>query len=95
MSNIKVDYVDHMGNDLTVVNSARVSFGKTKTTLDESDIKLLNYLAKHKHYTPFEHCTLTVLVKCPLFTRSQIHRHRTFSYNEISRRYWCYVIGDH
>lgn len=87
MSEIKIDYIDHMGSDLSVVNSARVSFGKVKDKLDERDIKLVNYLAKHKHLTPFEHCTLSVKVKCPLFVRSQIHRHRTFSYNEISRRY--------
>ena len=47
----------------------------------------MNYLAKHQHYTPFEHCVLSVKVDCPLYIRSQIHRHRTFSYNEISRRY--------
>lgn len=87
MSKIEVEYIDHMGNDLSVVNSARVSFGKTKDKLEEDDIKLINYLAKHQHFTPFEHCTLSVLIKCPLFIRSQIHRHRTFSYNEISRRY--------
>lgn len=87
MSQIKVEYVNHMGDDLTVVNSARVSFGKTKEKIDSGDIKLINYLAKHQHFTPFEHCSLSVLIKCPLFIRSQIHRHRTFSYNEISRRY--------
>lgn len=76
-----------MGDDLTVVNSARVSFGVSKQVLDEKDKKLINYLAKHKHFTPFEHCSLTVLVECPLYIRSQIMRHRTFSYNEISRRY--------
>jgi thymidylate synthase (FAD) len=76
-----------MGDDLSVVNSARVSFGKNKEELEKEDIKLINYLAKHRHFTPFEHCTLSVLIKCPLFIRSQIHRHRTFSYNEISRRY--------
>ena len=84
---IKVSYVDHMGTDLTVVNAARVSFGTAKTKLDDKDIKLINYLAKHKHMSPFEHCQLSVLVECPLYIRSQIHRHRTFSYNEISRRY--------
>lgn len=87
MSDIKIEYIDHMGDDISVVNSARVSFGKSKDKIDDSDIKLINYLAKHKHFTPFEHCQLSVLVKCPLFIRSQIHRHRTFSYNEISRRY--------
>lgn len=87
MSKIKIDYINHMGDDLSIVNSARVSFGKVKKELDANDIKLINYLAKHKHLTPFEHCTLSVKVSCPLFIRSQIHRHRTFSYNEISRRY--------
>lgn len=87
MTQIKVDYIAHMGSDLSVVNSARVSFGKKTDKLGESDVKLINYLAKHKHFTPFEHCTLSVNIKCPLFVRSQIHRHRTFSYNEISRRY--------
>lgn len=84
---IEAAYVDHMGSDLTVVNAARVSFGKAKDKLDDKDIKLINYLAKHKHFTPFEHVQLSVKVDCPLYIRSQIHRHRTFSYNEISRRY--------
>lgn len=84
---IKATYVDHMGSDLTVVNSARVSFGKSKDKLDDKDTKLINYLAKHKHFTPFEHVQLSVKIDCPLYIRSQIHRHRTFSYNEISRRY--------
>lgn len=84
---IGAKYIDHMGTDLTVVNSARVSFGKEVTQLDEKDVKLIDYLAKNKHLTPFEHCSLTVKVDCPLYIRSQIMRHRTFSYNEISRRY--------
>lgn len=87
MSKIEVAYINHMGDDLTCANSARVSFGKFKTELDADDEKLLNYLAKHDHLTPFEHCQLSVKIKCPLYIRSQIHRHRTFSYNEISRRY--------
>lgn len=84
---IKIDYVDHMGSDLSVVNSARVSFGVEKKSVDDKDEKLINYLAKNSHMTPFEHCVLTVKVSCPIFIRSQIMRHRTFSYNEISRRY--------
>lgn len=84
---INAKYIAHMGDDLTVVNSARVSFGKFAENLEEKDIKLLNYLAKHQHYTPFEHCVLSVKIACPLYIRSQIHRHRTFSYNEVSRRY--------
>lgn len=84
---IKVEYVNHMGDELTIVNAARVSFGNEKQTLDEKDKKLIRYLAKHRHMSPFEHCQLSVKISCPLYIRSQIHRHRTFSYNEISRRY--------
>lgn len=87
MSQIKAEYISHMGRDIDVVNAARVSFGKFKEEMDGDDEKLLNYLAKHNHLTPFEHVTLSVRIKCPLYIRSQIHRHRTFSYNEISRRY--------
>ena len=87
MSEIKVEYVDHMGTDLTIVNAARVSFGNNKIVLEEKDKKLIKYLADHKHMSPFEHCQLSVKISCPLFIRSQIHRHRTFAYNEISRRY--------
>jgi thymidylate synthase (FAD) len=76
-----------MGNDLSVVNAARVSFGNTSKSLSDKDKKLINYLAKHQHFSPFEHCTATMLVECPLYIRSQIMRHRTFAYNEISRRY--------
>lgn len=84
---IDVQYIDHMGDALTAVNAARVSFGNTKTELEEKDKKLIKYLADHKHYSPFEHLSLTVKINCPLYIRSQIHRHRTFAYNEISRRY--------
>jgi len=84
---IKVSYVSHMGDDLTIVNAARVSFNKSSDTLDDRDKKLINYLAEHNHMSPFEHCTLTVLIEVPLYIRSQIHRHRTFAYNEVSRRY--------
>ena len=83
----RVDYVSHMGDDLTVVNSARVSFGKTKKTLDEKDKKLVNYLIKHRHTSTLEHNVATFRFVVPLYIRSQHHRHRTWSYNEISRRY--------
>jgi thymidylate synthase (FAD) len=83
----KVDLMDHMGTDLTIVNSARVSFGKHKETLDEKDEKLVNYLVKHRHTSTFEHNVLTLRFCVPLFFRCQNHRHRTWSYNEISRRY--------
>jgi len=82
-----VEYVSHMGSDLTVVNSARVSFGKNKTVLDEKDEKLIRYLIKHRHTSTLEHNVVTFRFCVPLFVRSQHHRHRTWSYNEISRRY--------
>lgn len=88
----KVEYVEHMGSDLSVVNSARVSFGKHKQSLDEKDEKLINYLIKHRHTSTLEHCVVTFRFKVPLFVRSQHHRHRTWSYNEISRRYTDYNI---
>lgn len=82
-----VEYISHMGGDLSVVNAARVSFGTEKEEVDEKDIKLINYLMQHNHSSPFEHCMLTFKFTVPLFIRSQHHRHRTWSYNEISRRY--------
>lgn len=82
-----VEYVAHMGSDLTIVNSARVSFGKSKTSLDDKDKKLIKYLIEHKHTSTFEHNLITFRFTVPLFIRSQHHRHRTWSYNEISRRY--------
>ena len=83
----RVDYVSHMGSDLTVVNSARVSFGTTKSELDKRDRKLIRYLISHKHTSTLEHCVVTYKFTVPLYIRSQHHRHRTWSYNEISRRY--------
>jgi len=76
-----------MGTDLTIVNSARVSFGNTKTELNDKDRKLIKFLVKHKHTSTFEHNVATFKFVVPLFVRSQHHRHRTWSYNEISRRY--------
>jgi len=83
----KVQYIDHMGTDLTIVNSARVSFGVEKEKLDDRDKKLINYLVKHRHTSTFEHNVVTFKFVVPLFVRSQHMRHRTWSYNEISRRY--------
>tara|TARA_Y100000310_G_scaffold83780_1_gene80438 strand:- start:1365 stop:2072 length:708 start_codon:yes stop_codon:yes gene_type:complete len=82
-----VGLVDHLGSDLSVVNSARVSFGVHKEVLEEKDEKLIKYLIKHRHTSTLEHCVITFRFKVPLFIRSQHHRHRTWSYNEISRRY--------
>ena len=83
----KVELVQHMGEDITVVNSARVSFGVHKEQMNEKDEKLINYLIKHNHTSTLEHNIATFRIKVPLFVRSQHHRHRTWSYNEISRRY--------
>ena len=82
-----VSLVAHMGTDLTIVNSARVSFGNKKTELDDKDRRLIKFLVKHKHTSTFEHNVVTFKFVVPLFVRSQHHRHRTWSYNEISRRY--------
>lgn len=83
----RVDLVEYMGSDLKVVNAARVSYGKHKESLDDGDIKLIKYLLKNKHTSPFEHNLMTFRFKVPLFVRSQHHRHRVWKFNEISRRY--------
>tara|TARA_B100000131_G_scaffold90220_1_gene86919 strand:- start:11136 stop:11840 length:705 start_codon:yes stop_codon:yes gene_type:complete len=82
-----VELVDSMGTDLTIVNAARVSFGKHKDEIDDKDRKLIKYLVEHRHTSTFEHNVLTFRICVPLFVRSQHMRHRTWSYNEISRRY--------
>ena len=88
-----VELVDSMGSDLSVVNSARVSFGKSKESLDSKDEKLIRYLIRHKHTSTLEHCFVTFRIKVPVFVRSQHHRHRTWSYNEISRRYTDFDVS--
>jgi thymidylate synthase (FAD) len=83
-----VTYVDHMGSDLTVVNSARVSFDKKVSHLSAKDVKLINYLAKHQHWTPFAHVQVTVLVEAPVFIARQLVKHHVgLVWSEISRRY--------
>ncbi len=82
-----IGLVDQLGSETSIVNAARVSFGKMRSEMDERDVKLVQYLIENKHNTPLEHVVFTFLVHCPLFVRSQWHRHRTWSYNEISRRY--------
>ena len=96
---IKADYISHMGSDLTVVNSARVSFAKESTweyhdgasnndTLSPADRKLINYLAKHAHTTPFTHPQITLRETIPIFVARQRFKHVVgFTYNEVSRRY--------
>ncbi len=94
-----VEVVDSLGNDLTVVNSARVSFGKRKTKFDKSDERLVSYLAKHKHYSPFRHLQVQFHIKAPEFVMRQWYKHvvgiettsnssaKDHAWNEISGRY--------
>lgn len=84
---IDVKYINHMGTDLSVTNSARISFNRQSDDLTEKDEKLIKYLADHLHMSPFEHCILSVELYVPVYISKQIMRHRTFSYNEVSRRY--------
>lgn len=82
-----VEYVHHSGDVLTPVNAARVSFGRESKELTDKDKKLLKFLIREKHTSPFEHNTISFKFKVPLFVARQHMRHRTWSYNEISRRY--------
>jgi len=97
---IEATYIDHMGSDLSVVNAARVSFGKKSDwetdynqvpcgleVLSERDAKLIRYLAKHKHISPFGHCFASFHVKAPIFVARQLVKHKFLRWNEISRRY--------
>jgi len=94
-----IEVVDSLGNDLTVVNSARVSFGKRKTKFDKSDERLVRYLAKYKHYSPFRHLQVQFHIKAPEFVMRQWYKHvvgiettsnastKDHAWNEISGRY--------
>jgi len=98
---IEVTHIDHMGSDLSVVNAARVSFGKKSEALGTSgvegqpmtpilndpDKKLIKYLAKHKHMSPFGHCFASFHIKAPIFVARQLVKHKFLRWNEISRRY--------
>ena len=100
---IEATYVDHMGSDLSVVNAARVSFGKKSEwayldwrhstmhpqlkILSDRDTKLIKYLAKHKHLSPFGHAFASFHVKAPIFVARQLVKHKFLRWNEISRRY--------
>jgi thymidylate synthase (FAD) len=89
---LMVEYVSHMGDDLSVVNAARVSFDKVKEVLDPNDENLLNYLAKHKHWTPFAHPVITFRITAPIFVARQLFKHKVgLVENEVSRRYVDYV----
>jgi len=97
---MKAELIANLGDDLTVVNAARVSFDKqsswkknvksppTEKELHEKDIKLIKYLAKHNHFTPFTHCSITLRETVPIFVARQRFKHTVgFTYNEVSRRY--------
>lgn len=87
-THMNVEYVDHMGSDLSVVNAARVSFAKVKQEFDSDDAKLISYLAKHNHWSPFAHAALSVRIKAPIFVARQLVKHQIgLSWNEVSRRY--------
>jgi thymidylate synthase (FAD) len=86
---IEVSYIEHMGTDSSVTNAARVSFAKRASEYsEEKNTKLLNYLAKHKHFLPFRHPQISLHIKAPIFVIRQIDKHQVgFSTSEISRRY--------
>ena len=84
---MKVEYLDSMGSDLTVVNAARVSFAKFAQDLLPKDEKLIKYLADHKHTSPFGHCFASFRVTAPIFVSRQLVKHKFLRINEESRRY--------
>jgi thymidylate synthase (FAD) len=86
---IKATYINHMGCDMSVVNAARVSFGKKidRMYTKPEDEKLIRYLAEHKHMSPFGHCFASFHVKAPIFVARQLVKHKFLRWNEISRRY--------
>lgn len=87
MTKITATYVDHMGSDLSVVNAARVSFGKKHDTFQDKDTGLIKYLASHGHISPFGHAFASFHVKAPVFVARQLVKHKFLRWNEISRRY--------
>ena len=88
MGLIQVHRMDSMGNDLTVVNAARVSFDKFKEELEYSDEKLIQYLAEHGHWSPFSHCFIQFKIDAPIFIARQLMKHTVgLAWNEVSRRY--------
>tara|TARA_B100000686_G_scaffold181378_2_gene188369 strand:- start:1971 stop:2594 length:624 start_codon:yes stop_codon:yes gene_type:complete len=84
-----VTLVDHMGSDLSVVNAARVSFAKShKEFKEKADSRLINYLAKHNHWSPFGHASMQFHIKAPIFVARQLVKHQVgLVWNEVSRRY--------
>ena len=85
---VDVELIDHMGSDASVVNAARVSFGKRIKEMSEGDTKLIRYLAKHNHWSPFGHASLQFRIKAPIFVARQLVKHQVgLVWNEVSRRY--------
>ena len=86
---MNVELIDHMGSDLSIVNAARVSFAKVHEEFDEkSDTRLINYLAKHNHWSPFGHASMQFHIKAPVFVARQLVKHQIgLTWNEVSRRY--------
>lgn len=83
-----VEIIEVFGNDLMIVNAARVSFGKTKEAFDEKDEKLIKYLVEHKHVAPFRHPQLQFRITCPIYVERQLFKHQVgLSANSISGRY--------
>ena len=85
---MNVNLIDVMGTDLSVVNAARVSFAKESDGFSDKDEKLINYLAKHNHWSPFGHASLQFRIKAPIFVARQLVKHQVgLVWNEVSRRY--------
>ena len=85
---MNVNLIDVMGTDLSVVNAARVSFAKVSNELSDKDEKLIKYLAKHNHWSPFGHASLQFRIKAPIFVARQLVKHQVgLVWNEVSRRY--------
>lgn len=88
IAKMEVTLVDKMGSDLSVVNAARVSFNKESVEFSDSDNKLIKYLAKHNHWSPFAHAFVSLRIKAPIFVARQLVKHQVgLSWNEVSRRY--------
>ena len=88
---IKVEMIDKMGTDLSVVNAARVSYAKIKGQFEDKDTKLISFLAKHGHWSPFAHASLSFRIRAPIFVARQLVKHQVgLSWNEVSRRYVSY-----
>lgn len=88
ISPMSVELIDHMGSDLSVVNAARVSFHKEHQEVDETDPKLIAYLARNGHWTPFAHSFLSFRIRAPIFVARQLVKHQVgLAWNEVSRRY--------